>query len=158
MYSCVDRWSSYWCESVARQGVVPLDLIRMVDHWSCYQYESVVRRNSAKGLFSLTWLKWWIIDPVIGPSQWLAVTREEVILLDLIRLMDHWSCYRSESVGRRNLPRGCSRWLDLIRLVDHWSCYRYESVARRISPRVSTWDDNNGGSLILLSIRVSGLS
>jgi len=79
----------------------------------------------------------WIGDPVIDPSQWLVVTRQGVFPLDLIGLLDRWSCYRSESVARRNSPR-VSPWLDKI--------------------VVSLSGVANPNPLILLSVRVSGSS
>ena len=54
---------------------------------------SVDNFNFRKGDFpsqvnNLKFIVAWIVDPVIGPSQWLVVTRQRVVPLDLIRLLD----------------------------------------------------------------------
>ena len=120
-----------------------------LDRWSCYRYKAVPRRNSSR-VFPLTYCvigpsQWlvvthqrgcsprlvWIVDPVIDMSQWLIVTRQG-FPLDLIRIVDRWSCYRYESMTRRNSPEG----LFPSAYLDRWSCYRYKAVPRRNSSRV----------------------
>ena len=174
--SCIYSSSCYLSLRVLGEGRTT-DL-RIIDRWSCHTSLSVTCGDSpresapelgnygslivwyiqvsdlwqlAKGKFTLTW-ELWIGDLVIDPSQWLVVTRQGRVHLDL-RMIDRWFCDIAKSVTCGDLPRGSSHWLgnyglvilSLIQVSDLW----------RLAMGCSHWLKNYGSVMLWFSISVT---
>ena len=159
---------------VTEQGGFPLDFLKC--EWLILSSIQVVDVWwLAKGDFPYL-LEMWIRDPIIHPSRWLGVPRQGIFSLDLIKLLDLWSCHPSKSYTCGDSSSGFSPWFDktagsmilsFIQVVDllwldkgdfpwtfgnvnGWSYYPSKSLTCGDSPRgISRWLDKTARSMIL---------